>query len=976
MSGTHSHDHELLIGSTTYRLNLVRDDKNKALYSVTEDVPEYSPQLQFEQTNWINGHGNYWFDDPNSFFEGQSIDTTQEGRIILGPKIFEVYEDDDTELDSAPVKFAWFAGASTPIWLCATAGKIYRYIEDDTGIDTDEALDATETGVDCDADASTPIPAGSVVYIGNEQMYVSATGTTLTVVRGYHGTTAATHTTNADIYIYKWKAATTTVANVTDLKEFKGIMYAAVGASTKYYYSTDGDTWTQTDLSDGYANKFLSSYNADGTAVTLWKYKTPNEISSTTDGRTIAGGGSEWSSAAYIGDTSADITNMFLLGDNFMIGREDNLFNYDSAGGIHPLMDELKLAQSSRNFKYVTNWQGLSYVSRGDRLGELSGGTNVIFNPVGPFERTIDIGKAGFCTGLTSDPNYLYIAMDEGTNIHIYKSREVRTDKGLVWQYCSWVYLGTNACTTIEVCQHSATDRRLWFGYGTHTGYVIITDNPTSNSDARFATAGWLRMSYTFGHNLYWDKLFNRLITDTKGCSATETISPYYRKDTDTTATSLTAAITTNGVVETDFTSLISCKKIQFQVNLASADDTTTPEVLMFRAMGVEKPEAIRVHECVYAIGDQPSNRAETLRTAIRTARTSLTLVRFADLRFGENVLGTAGTDFAYVVCQPGYPKEIEVEHEKGRAPELGIQVRWQEVGNTIVDANLIPGYIKSGVTLLGTLGTFSNTDTPATASDILSGLVAFANGSTITGTMPTQTLSVSNDTVSAGYYAATTLSAVDTDLASANIKSGTTIFGKAGAATVQDIADADLTVSEAPTGKKFYAVTGSVKTGTGTKTLSVDNDTVAAGYYAATTLSAVDTDLAVGNIKNGVTIFGKLGTYTPYTITEAIAASHSEPTLTGSYVTKFSATIPASAQKVIAWANFHVGGGGGTVSTQIYYNGVQLAVATGGTTTITYQCQASAAGAGSATDLLIQAKDSDAGTTEGFISGGAWYIE
>jgi len=606
---TRSHDHEILVGSSTYRLNLIRDDDGKAMYSVTEDVPEYSPQFEFEQTNWVNGHGRYWFDDTDAYFEGQSIDTTQEGRVILGPLINEVYESDDTELDSAPVCFRWFAAQGK--WLCATSGKIY-------------------------------------------------------------------------IYGTKWTAATTTVAGVTDLKEFKGIMYAACGASKKYYYSSDGDTWTQTDLTDGYANKLLAAYNADGTAVTLWKFKTPNELSSTTDGRTVAGGGSQWSSAAYIGDTSADITNIFLLGGNLMIGREDNLYNYDSTGGIHPLQDELKLAQSTSNFKYVANWQSALYFSRGTGLGELSG--NSAFAPVGPLEDTIDIGKVGTCVGLSSDPDYLYIAMDEGTNSHIYKSREVRTKQGLRWQHCPWVYLGTNACATIEVCQHSATDRRLWFGYGTHTAYVIITDNPTTDSAARFAASGWLRMSYTFGHNLYWDKLFNRLITDTKGCASGKTVTVKYRKDTDTTATSFASAITTNGVVETDATSLVACKKIQFEVWLATNASTVTPEVLMFKATGTEKPEAVRVHECVYTVGDTPNDRAETLRSALRAARTSVALIRLADLRYGEYIAGTSGTDYAYVICQPGFPQEVEVVHEKGRAPELGIKVKWQEVGNTVTD--------------------------------------------------------------------------------------------------------------------------------------------------------------------------------------------------------------------------------------------------------------------------------------------------
>jgi hypothetical protein len=47
-------------------------------------------------------------------------------------------------------------------------------------------------------------------------------------------------------------------------------------------------------------------------------------------------------------------------------------------------------------------------------------------------------------------------------------------------------------------------------------------------------------------------------------------------------------------------------------------------------------------------------------------------------------------------------------------------------------------------------------------------------------------------------------------------------------------------------------------------QTLSVDSETVNEGYYDATTLSTIDSDLAEGNIKSGTTIFGILGTYSP----------------------------------------------------------------------------------------------------------------
>jgi hypothetical protein len=65
-----------------------------------------------------------------------------------------------------------------------------------------------------------------------------------------------------------------------------------------------------------------------------------------------------------------------------------------------------------------------------------------------------------------------------------------------------------------------------------------------------------------------------------------------------------------------------------------------------------------------------------------------------------------------------------------------------------------------------------------ALAGDILSGKVAWVNGAEVTGNIETRTLSDSSTTVAAGYYAATTLDAVDADLAAGNIVSDTVMFG------------------------------------------------------------------------------------------------------------------------------------------------------------------------------------------------------
>lgn len=144
--------------------------------------------------------------------------------------------------------------------------------------------------------------------------------------------------------------------------------------------------------------------------------------------------------------------------------------------------------------------------------------------------------------------------------------------------------------------------------------------------------------------------------------------------------------------------------------------------------------------------------------------------------------------------------------------------------------------------------------------------------------------LSNANDTVGAGYYDGTTLHAVDADLAAANIKTGVAMFGITGTYDVE--ATNPITAAKTKTGDVGF-VNGAKITGSGTKTLSVANDTVEAGYYAATTLHAVDADLATANIRAGVTIFGIAGK------TEVVDTTEAQPAV--------AADIPTGK---FAWVN------------------------------------------------------------------------
>ncbi len=183
--------------------------------------------------------------------------------------------------------------------------------------------------------------------------------------------------------------------------------------------------------------------------------------------------------------------------------------------------------------------------------------------------------------------------------------------------------------------------------------------------------------------------------------------------------------------------------------------------------------------------------------------------------------------------------------------------------GQVAGDANLVSGNIRAGVTIFGVSGKTEVVDTTAGdafAGDMKAGKRAYVDGVEVTGTIVTQTLSDANRTVSEGFYRTTTLEAVDPDLATGNIRASATIFGVSGKTEVVDTSSGNAVAGDMRVGKKAY-VDGVEVTGTiVTQTLSPANTTVSAGYYDATTLDAVDSDLVSANIRADVTLFGVPG--------------------------------------------------------------------------------------------------------------------
>jgi hypothetical protein len=133
------------------------------------------------------------------------------------------------------------------------------------------------------------------------------------------------------------------------------------------------------------------------------------------------------------------------------------------------------------------------------------------------------------------------------------------------------------------------------------------------------------------------------------------------------------------------------------------------------------------------------------------------------------------------------------------------------------------------------------------------------------TGALSTRTLSADSVTVAAGYYAATTLSAVDTNLATVNIRSGVNIFGVTGKPEVVDTTSGTAGALDMLAGKTAY-VAGSAVTGTMVNRGAVSftpgtySQSIPDGYHNGSGTVAGDTGLVTDNIRSGVTIFGVAG--------------------------------------------------------------------------------------------------------------------
>ena len=487
--------------------------------------------------------------------------------------------------------------------------------------------------------------------------------------------------------VYKLSADKTTWVTVLDVAtdytdtiecigHYDGYIY--VGLTTgKYAYSNTGENaaWTQSSLDNAVMHAICVAPSFSATKDILVLAKRPNEV------RTAIAplnGEAGWTDPPYyVGDENADITSLFILNGTLFIGKTDGLYALPT-DGRPVLVLSFKEQKHSTNFKYQTNWQGISYSSAaGDILEIISGSSTMLsIDYMGPLSRSPELATIGELKGITSDDKNIYAVFLIGSNYIIYVGRERRdSEYGLRWEWSPFIHLSTNACGAIKVMQRSGESPLLWFAYGSNMAYAILAKAPhypLGDSAYRFCAEGSLITTFFDAGYDTWQKVLYQLWSIVENLTAGITIDVLYWKDTDTDWTALTT-ITSNGVQSVDLTAL-SCKKVRLKFTLKSGTNTVTPILREFIYRGVLQPEITKTLDFTVILGESSSRKPSSDLTFLESGRVATAPMTLKDLRFGTT---------KSIMFLPNSPVEIETIDEASKQPSYRARIMAQELNWT-----------------------------------------------------------------------------------------------------------------------------------------------------------------------------------------------------------------------------------------------------------------------------------------------------
>ena len=317
-------------------------------------------------------------------------------------------------------------------------------------------------------------------------------------------------------------------------------------AQTPYEYTEDYfvTAGVPSTLDDPAATGFAVYHDSNNVPI-LVKHGGTNELKTSSDGRN---GGSEWTAATKIGNTSAGINWVQPMGgsariDNLITFKDDGRYSFDRDGNVADENPDFRSAQFDALGFGAFVWRNHNTIYpirnrlvRWNPFGDSDQET--IFPPENAYGTSLNVGQPTFGTG---DENYVYIAIKNiSGDYRLMRGRPTGFRSGSeasrqeVWAWDWGIDLGSNVCDVLQIVPatvNGTSNPWLLFRRGSEVRHIILPRAglvAIQDSNCRFADEGTILCPWMDGGDVSREKAYKLLRVEGRSISATTTITPSF----------------------------------------------------------------------------------------------------------------------------------------------------------------------------------------------------------------------------------------------------------------------------------------------------------------------------------------------------------------------------------------------------------------------------------------------------------------
>ncbi len=390
-------------------------------------------------------------------------------------------------------------------------------------------------------------------------------------------------------YVYSFPAT------ITDLCSFNvsgtDYLFICIGWSNEYWYMVAAETFTESTLS-------INAKFMDKSGVTLHCSDTNSTIQRATNPLNAG----SWGTSKQMGEDAYNIVDLKVFGGLPYVKKSDCKVYYLTSADVVTTLVSGAANTAGTNTSRMYVWREETLLIPYGEQGLLRyDGTDIThIDPALYMNNASDF--AGQVSAVSGDDQYLYIVMDDSTDIQILSGRDEIVDGTNGWRWHPLNTITMTNCASADIT--SIYKKRMYIGSDTYTDslyYIPITTkygSIASDSNYTYLTGGYLITPWIHA-NLRGDKKAWIKITLTLGHTYDADIyfDGYYKKLNDSSWTFIGAfkgsatSKSTTQYIPVDAGSLNpSSEMMQFKFVGATDDTSKTPILLSYEIQAIWYP--------------------------------------------------------------------------------------------------------------------------------------------------------------------------------------------------------------------------------------------------------------------------------------------------------------------------------------------------------------------------------------------------